>query len=162
VIDGTDGLVAVPPSGQPDSAFMTTPPLAAPVIFSLYQRSVMKVGNSSHPEPGVLWIAGDTSERTLTCGEAPSAWSCDPYTFELAVGVLADVPFLSFDTVAASDARSGKLSCLGRFVTRDLSTADDEADSFRFGRPTFLCCPNPQTRSLRVQRRHLVSSGCER
>jgi hypothetical protein len=75
----------------------------------------------------------------------------DSSTFELAVRACTNVPFPSFDTAAIGNTGSGLLGFFCRFVTRDLSTAEDEAYSLRFGRPTFLCSPASQMRLLRVQ-----------
>lgn len=68
------------------------------------------------------------------------------------------------DTATSFDEEAGLVAdfrCL--FVTlRVRSSEANDARSFRFGLPTFLCCPMSQHTLLRVQRTHLRSSGCRR
>jgi len=49
-----------------------------------------------------------------------------------------------------------------RFTAWAVCPEEDEAVSFRFGLPTFLCSPTSQQALLRVHRMHLRSSGCKR
>ena len=69
-----------------------------------------------------------------------------------------------FDAVTFFDEEAGLIvdfRCL--FATSRIRPSEaKDSGFFRFGLPTFLCCPTSQHTLLRVHRMHLGSSGCRR